>query len=320
MRPSTFLIIKPSSLGDIIHGLLVARMIKDGWPDATIHWVSRDIFAPVVRACPVVDEVLLFHRGAGPRAFLRLIREIRRRRYDYVLDFQGLARTGLLTLFAKAHEKIGRADAREGARFCCNQLIPLPPAGRKSHAVEILSEFLPLLGLPRRVDPRLPMRLPQDNALHGSFNTPVLIFPESRRPGKNWPFFPELTATLCRDIPDAHVIWAGAAAMTCPQSCSLENFINLTTKTSLADLIALLAKARLVVGNDSGPLHLAAALGTPTLALFGPTDPNLYRPYPGDDRQNHVLRAPEGRLQDLPAATVLHKIQGLLTGGGTDYA
>jgi ADP-heptose:LPS heptosyltransferase len=312
MHQPSILIIKPSSLGDIVHGLLVANTIRQEWPNAVIHWVSRDIFAPLVLACPVVDKTLFFRRSTGAKAFLSLIREIRGHRYDYVLDFQGLARTGLLTLCARAGQKIGRSDAREGAGFCCHRRVPLPPGGRKSHAVDILAEFLPALRLPRRVEPRLPFCVPQVNPAHGPYITPILIFPESRRPEKNWPFYPELTTLLCRDLPNNQIIWAGNRTASCPQADGRLNFLNLTGMTTLSDLIALLAQARLVVGNDSGPLHLAAALGTPTLTLFGPTDPNQYRPYPGDDQQNHVLQAPKGCFAELSTTAVLEKIQDIL--------
>lgn len=313
---STILIIKPSSLGDIVHGLLVARMIKDGLAGAVIHWVCRDIFIPLVLACPAVDLVLSFHRKSGPGAFLRLAREIRRRRYDLVLDFQGLARTGLLALFSGARQTMGRWDAREGARFCYGQRVPLPVAGRYSHAVDILTEFLPALGLPRRVEPRLPLRIPGEGgtglAPAGRFETQLLLFPESRRPEKNWPFYPELTAALCRGLPDVRITWAGAQAMACPRCEGLDNFQNLTAATALPDLISLIARTRLVVGNDSGPLHLAAAMGVATLALFGPTDPTRFRPWPGDDLHNHVLRSPGGRFLSLPESAVLDTIRAIL--------
>lgn len=316
MSGPSILIIKPSSLGDIVHGLLTARMIKQGLPEAVIHWVSRDIFAPVVWACPVVDKVLLFHRGAGPRAFYELIREIRKQRYDYVLDFQGLARTGLLTLLARATLKVGRSDAREGSKLCYARRVPLPAAGPTAHAVDILAEFLPVLGLPRSVAPGLPMRLPKVNMTDGASKAPIVLFPESRRPEKNWPHFPELTHRLCLEHPKSSVLWAGSAAVECPQAESLANFTNLTAKTSLPELMALLSQARLVIGNDSGPLHLAAALGAPTLALFGPTNPDQYRPYPGDDHQNHVLQAPGGRFCALSSQAVQDKIQDILSIAG----
>ena len=121
------LVIKPSSVGDILHGLQVAQSIKDQAPDSRITWVVRDRFAPLVETCATVDEVLYFRRGRGPRAFLALLREIRARRYDTVLDFQGLARTGVMTMAARATHKIGRGDAREGAGLFYRQRAPLPP-------------------------------------------------------------------------------------------------------------------------------------------------------------------------------------------------
>lgn len=312
MSGPAFLVLKPSSMGDIVHGLLVARMIKDKLPGATIHWVTRDIFAPLVRSCPVADKVLVFHRNAGVLSYLRLVQNIRRRRFDYVLDFQGLARTGLLTLLARAEQKIGRSDSREGARYCYQKLVPLPVTGIRSHAVDILAEFLPVLGLPRKITPHLPMRIPQVAAEHAQCTQAVLIFPESSRPEKNWPGYAELTADLCRNMPDTRIIWAGAETISCPQAEGRKNFVNLTAATTLPELMALLTQARLAVGNDSGPLHLAAALGIPTLTLFGPTNPKLYRPYPGDDRQNLVLQAPQGMFSNLSAAVVLEKIKDML--------
>ncbi|GAB6057300.1 glycosyltransferase family 9 protein [Desulfonatronum parangueonense] len=315
MKNPTFLIIKPSSLGDIVHGLLVAQMIKRGFPESRIDWVCRDIFAPLIHACPFVDNVFLFERHGGIAAFLKLIRNVRQHRYGWILDMQGLARSGLITMLGRAETSIGRSDAREGARFVYDKRPPLPPTGVQSHAVAILSEFLPLLGLPRNVSPRL--IIPTGNQgcpqAFTMSSAPVLLFPESRRAEKNWPFFPRLTRDLGEIFPGIPIVWAGAQAVDFPADISGEDFINLTGKTSLRELLPLLAGARLVVGNDSGPLHLAAALGVPTLALFGPTDPARYRPYPEDDRQNRILCAPGGVFQRLQPETVLESIRNILT-------
>ena len=324
MSSPTILIIKPSSLGDIVHGLLVAQMIKVGLPQSRIDWVCRDIFSPLVAACPVVDDVLLFERHGGPSGFLRLVRDLRRRRYSHVLDMQGLARSGLIALLARADKVLGRSDAREGAALTYNRRAPLPASGRRAHAVAILSEFLPLLGLPRQVGPRLPFRMEKQKsdrlmpwAIPASPTEPILIFPESSRVEKNWSGFALLTDLLIDALPGTPVVWAGARHLTShqlsiPALTSSSRFHNLTGKTTLAQLPPLLAKARLVVGNDSGPLHLAAALGVPTLALFGPTEPDLYRPYPGDDHQNRILRAPQGDFRLLKPATVLDFIRTML--------
>jgi heptosyltransferase I len=318
MNVPRLLIVKPSSLGDIVHGLLVARMIKLGLPEARLDWICRDNFAPVVQACPVVDRVLLFERHGGCRAFSQLVRTMRRCRYTHVLDFQGLARTGLLTLLARTGTRIGRSDAREGARWCYNNVAPLPRTGQQSHAVHILREFLPMLGLPRQVLPVLEMHIPSLAPEHPANTHPVLIFPESRRAEKNWPAYAQLTRELCREQPDQPVVWAGAVEMASPEPAIPGNFHNLTGRSTLTELLGMVARARLVVGNDSGPLHLAAALGRPTLALFGPTRPELYRPYPGDDQHSRILCAPRGDFGALAVSTVLEHIETSLNSSPAD--
>ena len=340
MHSPTVLIIKPSSLGDIVHGLLVAQMIRVGFPEARIDWVCRDVFAPLVAACPVVDDVLLFQRHGGPRGFLRLIRDVRKRRYSHVLDMQGLARSGLIALAARADIVVGRGDAREGAGIAYHRRTPLPTAGRDAHAVDILAEFLPLLGLPKDVAAQLRFRLPGrlskvppgtlcDNVhpdrpgspelstkcqTPGQTSGPILLFPESSRPEKNWPGYAALTKLLLDALPDASAVWVGAHAVPGPSALTglsksnISRFQNMTGQTALAELPELIAQALLVVGNDSGPLHLAAAMGVPTLALFGPTAPAKYRPYPGDDRRNRVLCAPGGDMGLLRPKVVLEAV------------
>src|SRR4051812_22276070 len=107
------LIIKPSSLGDIVHGLQVATSLKAQGEGLCISWAVREIFAPIVRACEAVDRVYVFERNAGAKGFLRLTKELRKTKFDYVFDFQGLLRTGLMTSRVHAKKKVGRSDARE---------------------------------------------------------------------------------------------------------------------------------------------------------------------------------------------------------------
>ena len=126
------LIIKPSSLGDIVHGLQVAASLKAQVRHLRISWVVREIFAPIVRACTAVDEVFIFERGGGAKGFLRLVKELRRRRYDWVFDFQGLLRTGLLTARVQADRKVGRSDAREFSGAFYTERVPLPASGSRS--------------------------------------------------------------------------------------------------------------------------------------------------------------------------------------------
>ena len=140
------LIIKPSSLGDIVHALQVATSLKAQCEGLRISWVVREMFAPIVRACEAVDQVYVFERAAGAKGFLKLTKEIRKTKFDYVFDMQGLLRTGLMTSRALAKKKVGRADAREWSGMFYDEQVALPPDGKRSHAIDILLQFCPVLG------------------------------------------------------------------------------------------------------------------------------------------------------------------------------
>ena len=302
------LIIKPSSLGDIVHGLQVATSLKAQREGLRISWIVRDIFAPIVRACEAVDQVYVFERNAGAKGFLKLMREVRRTKFDYVFDFQGLLRTGLMTSRAHAKRKVGRSDAREWAGMFYDEKVPLPPDGRRSHAVEILLQFCPVLGAKPELRGSLKFR--ETDALNLSFADgrggakPFLMFPDSRRAEKCWGGFKQLTEMILRENRTRKVIWAGNNRVPDRNAYPPEQFLNLTANTSLVSLPALIKRAEWVITNDSGPMHLAAALGVRTLGVFGPTDPRLFGPYPLTAPTNFVVQAPVGDLKLLSAKDV----------------
>jgi ADP-heptose:LPS heptosyltransferase len=301
------LIIKPSALRDIVHGLQVAASIKAQRPEWRISWIVRDIFSPLVRSSAAVDQVYVFRRNAGARGFLRLMREVRRREFDLVLDFQGLLRTGLMTKWSRAKRKVGRTDAREGAGMFYEERVPLPPEGAQSHVLEILLEFCRVVG----AEPRLtgPLRFREIERLNLSFMEPrrgfrpVLIFPDSGQSNKKWTGFPQLTSLLIREA-GRKVVWAGNNYLPCRESFPDGSFLNLTGNTSLTSLPALLAKSDWVISNESGPMHLSAAMGLRTIGLFGPTDPRQYGPYPSKSPTNYAIQAPVGDLRLLSAKEV----------------
>jgi ADP-heptose:LPS heptosyltransferase len=303
------LIIKPSALRDIVHGLQVAASIKAQRPEWRISWIVRDIFSPLVRACSAVDQVYVFRRHEGARGFVGLMREVRKKEFDLVLDFQGLLRTGLMTRWARGRRKVGRTDAREGAGIFYGEKIPLPPAGSASHVLDILLQFCPVAG----AEPRLagPLRFREIERLNLSFMDPrkgarpVLIFPDSGEPSKKWNSYAQLTAQLIREA-GRKVVWAGNNYLPCKESFPDGTFLNLTGNTSLTSLPALLAKADWVISNDSGPMHLAAAMGLNTIGLFGPTDPRQYGPYPLKSPTNYAIQAPVGDLHLLSAKEVFY--------------
>ena len=304
------LIIKPSSLGDIIHGLQVAQSIKEQLPTATIDWVVRDRFAPIVTNCNTVDNILIYHRKKGFGPFVELIKEIRQKHYDYVLDFQGLARTGIMTLFARATHKLGRSDARECSTLAYQKKAPLPKHGKKSHAVDILLQFLPLMGLKPTLLGELtynvPKYLPKDTH-------PIVIIPNSRQGRKEWQGFAALTKLLLAHYPNETVLWDSHVKTETPAEFKDNpHFINTTGKTGVPEMISIISSARLVIANDSGPMHLAAAMKKPVLGLFGPTPPERFAPYPLDNKTNFAIQAPNNDLQELTPEDVFNKVTQIL--------
>ena len=310
------LIIKPSSLGDIVNALKVATSLKAQVSELRISWVVRDIFAPIVRACEAVDRVYVFERNGGTKGFIKLMKEIRKTEFDYVFDMQGLLRTGLMTSRVKAKHKVGRTDAREMSGIFYNQKVPLPPDGRRSHAVDILLEFCPVLG--GKAEMHGTLRFREVDSLNLRFadgrggSRPIVMFPDSRRAEKCWGGFKQLTEMLLKEDRSRKVVWAGSNYVHDRGTLPKEQFLNLTGNTSLVSLPALIKRADWVISNDSGPMHLAAALGVKVLGIFGPTDPRLFGPYPLGGPTNFVIQAPVGDLKMLTAKDVYARFQRIL--------
>ena len=309
------LIIKPSSLGDIVNALKVATSLKAQVEGLRISWVVREIFAPIVRACEAVDRVYVFERSGGAKGFIRLMKEIRKTNFDYVFDMQGLLRTGLMTSRVRAKHKVGRTDAREMSGIFYGEKVPLPPDGKRSHAVDILLQFCPVLGA--KPELRGSLRFREVDSLNLKFaqgrggGKPIVMFPDSRRAEKCWGGFKQLTEMLLRDDRSRKVVWAGSNYVHDRGAFPTAQFFNLTGNTSLVSLPALVKRADWVISNDSGPMHLAAALGVKVLGIFGPTDPRLYGPYPLNGPTNFVIQAPVGDLKLLTAKDVYTRFQRL---------
>ena len=307
------LIIKPSSLGDIVHGLQVATSLKAQVNHLRISWVVRDIFAPIVRASAAVDQVYVFERNAGAKGFVKLTRELRKKTFDHVFDMQGLLRTGLMTSRVIAAKKIGRSDAREFSGVFYHERVPLPPKGKHSHALEILLQFCPVLGAKPELRGELKFR--EVDSLNLRFadarggGKPIVMFVDSRRAEKTWNGFKQLTELILRESKARKVVWAGSSYVHDKGAYPPEQFFNVTGNTSLVSLPALVKRADWVIANDSGPMHLAAALGVRVVGIFGPTDPQLFGPYPLNAPSNVVVQAPVGDLKLLSAKEVYSRFQ-----------
>ncbi len=307
------LIIKPSSLGDIVHGLQVAASLKEQQPDLRISWIVREIFAPLVRSCDVVDRTYVFRRDDGVLGFFRLMREVRQTEFDHVFDMQGLLRTGLMTFRTRGLNKVGLADAREGAGVFYKQKVALPPNGTRSHSLDKLLQFCPVLGAKPELQGTIRFKdvtgLNLNHLESRSGSRPILMFPDSRRADKRWQGFKQLTELLLREDRRRRVVWAGNNYVPDKDAFLPDQFLNLTGNTSVVSLPALVQRALWVISNESGPMHLAAALGVPVLAVIGPSDPQVLGPYPLRSPSNHVIQAPVGDLKLLSAKDVFARFR-----------
>ena len=304
MQNIRILVIKPSSFGDIVQMLQVMegayQSAKQQNIRLEIHWIVRDCFAGLLRCSPIIHQLFLFERHGGLKGFVRLIKAIRAYTYDYVIDGQGLLRSGLMTFFAKSKHKIGRKDARECSGLFYNATFA--PEKDVSHAVEILQALLKPLNL--NSVPQIPLTLTSDDSKKFSdYKDAILLFPNSRGPKKEWPYFFDLTQILLERT-DKLCVWVG---QNVPQRVPQHTrFVNLIGKTKLSDLPNLIQNAACIVANDSGPVHLAAALGKPLVGIYGPTDSQRYGPYPISEHV--VFQAPQQDLKQISAEEVAQAV------------
>ncbi len=310
----SLLVIKPSSLGDIVHALQVVQTFARDRPECRISWVVRERFAGLVQAAPFVHEVIIFRRRDGWRAFLRLLRELQRLRFDCVWDMQGLLRSSLMTAAARAPEKWGRPDAREGAGLFYNRRVARQSGPGPHHALEILQPFLSSAGVVPRLDFPLALQagpaFPWQDFFADDPRRTFVIFTDSRGAGKEWPRFNELTQLIFQTIPESRVAWCAGQPTEPDGAVPADRFLNLTG-CPLDQMIALVRQPATFIGNDSGPMHLSAASGNRVLAIFGPTSPLRFGPFPLSAVKHRAVEAPDGRLDRLEPATVLAALEEL---------
>ncbi len=309
------LIIKPSAMGDIVCALPVPAAIKRRWPQAKVSWLVASHLEQMVTDHPDIDQVISFDRKkyrhivrSWPvgRRFLKFLGQLRRNNFDLVIDLQGLFRSGFLAWCTGAAVRIGPHEKREmGWIFYTHRL---ERCDKQTHAVDricTLGQLLPIdLDTPT-------FKLPITNAAQqsaGNLLDPISV-PEGQpfavlAVGGTWQS-KRWGIERFSQVADQLISKYGLAVVLVGQRCekplaeqltsqSRRPIANLVTKTSLKELMALLVRASVVVTNDSGPMHIAAALGRPTVAIFGPTNPQRTGPY---GQLDHVLQS---KLPCLP--------------------
>lgn len=303
-----FLIVKLSAIGDVIHALPTAYALKETYPDCHVTWVVEPPAYELVKMSPYIDEVILFEKKKfkSLRGFLReygpLKRKIQARSYDAVLDLQGLFKSAAVARLGKAPVKLGMCNMRE-----LSDRISKPVVGphANGHIVERYLDVARALGC-RVEEVRFTLDVPEREAslarqifsqAGGSMDSPYGVFAVGANwPNKRWPAenFARL-ADLLYDRKMIPVLVGGGivdeqrAAEICSY-CEIPP-LNLVGRTNFKQLAYILQQARLCVGGDTGPVHLASGLGTPTFMLMGPTDANRNGPYGQLDNALEVDRS-----------------------------
>ncbi len=274
MSPASILIIKPSSLGDVVHTLPAVALLKRHFPQSTIRWVVNPEWAPLLAGNPGLEEVVIFPRGTfrGWKGLAKIgpwARSMQAYRSELVLDFQGLLRSAMIGRLCRGGSLLGLSDAREGARFFYDGVADV---SAQSHAVDRYLQLVATLG----VDTTGPLEWPMPLGVPVAGVAPgyVLLHPFSRGEGKSLSL--SQVREFCAALAPLRVILVGRSAEAVPAQA---NALNLLNRTSLEELVWLIRTAGYVVSVDSGPMHMAAALTPRLLALHTWSDPAKVGPY-----------------------------------------
>jgi lipopolysaccharide heptosyltransferase I len=294
IEPGRVCLIKPSSLGDVVHALPVLAALKRRWPQARFAWVVNEGLRGLVDGHPDLDEVIPFDRkrvGFGPKGLARLARfllGLRRRRFDLVVDLQGLFRSGLMAGASGARWRVGLAEAREGATLFYSHRVVT--GGTNLHAVDRLLRVASAFGADVE-EPRFHAAFSDEDRRWAAEVLADVPHPRlvlnigARWLTKRWPpgHFAEVarraviergaglvTVGAPEDRPLVDDLLASLAPLPCLDLCG---------KTSLPRLAAVAAQSDVFLSNDTGPLHLAAAAGARVVGVYTCTDPARTGPY-----------------------------------------
>ena len=281
------LIIKPSALGDIVHTLPFLAAVKKQFPDAKIDWVVAHGLHTFLEGHPMINRLRVIkkdqwkqfaHLSQTFREINELKKGLKASNYDVAVDLSGLFRSGVITYFSKAKIKLGFKESDEGSPFFYTHKIH---GSMNIHAIDRYLEIAKFMGCnignieysfaPYNPDPPILKQLPEKY---------IIICPSAGKPANRWQAekFGSLAATL--KLPS--IVIASKAETDIADivvSCSEGKAISVAGQTSLKELIALIKKASFFICNDTGPMHIAAALDIPVFAIFGPANPVRTGPY-----------------------------------------
>lgn len=275
----SILIIKPSSLGDVVHTLPAAALLRDAYPESDITWVINPEWAPLLRGNKSVDHVHIFPRGdlgsfGMSKHLLPWLREVGRLQPDVAFDFQGLLRSALIGKMSHPREFYGMSDSREGAHFFYQHTAQVD---RNAHAVERYLSLVETFGVPVQRPLRFPLPTGDRVERFDEDEPFVLLHPFAR--GQKKSLSDLAVEEFCHALAPRRVVLVGRSKREMPVP---DNCVDLLNHTTILQLIWLTRRARFTVSVDSGPMHIAAALSDRLISIHTWSDPRKVGPYNQD--------------------------------------
>lgn len=311
-KKPNILIIKLSAVGDVVHSLPFLEVLRGRFPFANIDWVVEEDASGIVEGHPDIDQLMIFPRKSWLKRFIKkseyirvgkevanFLKELRKRNYDIVVDLQGLLKSGILTFLANGKRKIALNGGREGSLIFTNEKVAIPDPDM--HALERYLCIARYLGATNLVwNGQISIHNTDKTYVNcllgeiGGNSTLAAVNPIAKWDSKLWEShkFTSLADRIKEKL-GAEVIFTGSesdkAVIDNILSGMKTRALNLAGKTTLRELAYLYQKCAIVISTDTGPMHVAAAVGSPVIvAIFGPTSPSKTGPY---GVKHRVIRA-----------------------------
>jgi heptosyltransferase I len=331
--PRHLCIILLTGLGDVVHGLPVVNAFRRAWPATRITWVVEPMPAAILQPHPSIDEVIVYEKKRGVRGVLDLRRRMARERFDIAINFNIYFKSIFATLFSGAQERwtFGRDRARDGVWLAGNRHLAARP---RRHTQDMFLEFVDALGVdPYPLEWRLEMTAAEREQqrrfverLEG--RRAVALVPASANARKDWPAerFVEVVNAIEHDLGARAVLAGGPGEREVRAGRTIEALAAIRPLWMMADgvrrLIWIMDACAAAVAPDTGPLHVARAVGTPVVGLFGHTNPWRVGPYranedlwidaytePDEEPDPSSFTPKLGRMERIDPRAVIEKVE-----------
>ncbi|MBA4367360.1 MAG: hypothetical protein C0403_06935 [Desulfobacterium sp.] len=316
------LVVKLGALGDVINTLPLVILLKKHLK-AEIHWIVAPLSYPIVSGHPSVDRTILFEKSSWRSSIVEVTKAIRSHPFDLVLDLQRILKSSTLCMLAKGKRRIGFDRKRCKEMTWLFPFERIPASDPSSHMLLQYLEFADYLGIKESgITWELTASPTRPDALPDPY---IVLNIGATKPANKWTVqgFASLTNDIARQFGISCVITGGREDMEMAkqiETISSEKPVNLAGRTTMDDLKDILQHARAVVTCDTGPMHLAVALGKEVVALFGPSDPRRTGPFKGHVIQKTVPCSPCSRktcenpicMSEITPEDVMKKLNAIL--------